>query len=402
MSPLNRTIMNTTFIHRTAQRIPAVALLILLLSACGGSSSTSGAEEGEHHDEEHAAEVTLTPTQISAIGLKTAGLERKTLSGTLKVNGRLMLPPQDQAEVGTLMGGTITRILVTEGQTVEKGQVLAELASTEFLQLQQDYLQSAAQLTVKRADLKRQQDLRTDNINAQRTLEQAQSDLLSAEAQQKGMAEKLKLFGVRADGFTAGDISSTFAIRAPIAGSLHTIGITMGQFAEPNKPLFDITDNRALHIDLTVFEQDLSQVREGQKVTFTIANDAHSSHEAEIYGINRSFEDGQQAVIAHARMKDIDDHLLPKMFIDARIQVKSDSALAVPNEAIVSNGDDHFIFVQHEENAFKQVQVRTGVSDQGYTSVTPFEQLAPDAKVVVAGAYYLLSELTKGSGEHEH
>ena len=110
MSPLNRTIMNTTFIHRTAQRIPAVALLILLLSACGGSSSTSGAEEGEHHDEEHAAEVTLTPTQISAIGLKTAGLERKTLSGTLKVNGRLMLPPQDQAEVGTLMGGTITRI----------------------------------------------------------------------------------------------------------------------------------------------------------------------------------------------------------------------------------------------------------------------------------------------------
>lgn len=395
--------MNTTFIHHTALRIPTVALLILLLSACGGSSSRSeGEEEGEHHDEEHAAEVELTPTQVSAIGLKTAGMDRKTLSGTLKVNGRLMLPPQDQAEVGTLMGGTITRILVTEGQTVEKGQVLAELASTEFLQLQQDYLQSAAQLTVKRADLKRQQDLRTDNINAERTFQQAQSDLLTAEAQQKGMAEKLKLFGVAAEGFTADRISSTFAVRAPIAGSLHTIGITMGQYAEPNKPLFDITDNRALHIDLTVFEQDLAQVREGQKVTFTIANDAHSSHEAEIYGINRSFEDGQQAVIAHARMKDIDDHLLPKMFIDARIQVKSDSALAVPNEAIVSSGDDHFIFVQHEENAFKQVQVRTGVSDQGYTAVTPFEHLPPDAKVVVSGAYYLLSELTKGSGEHHH
>lgn len=399
--------MNTTFIQRIAPRIPAVALLIMFLSACGGSGSTSEAgEEGEHHDEEHeeheGAEVELTSTQIEAIGLKTAGLERKTLSGTLKVNGRLMLPPQDQAQVGTLMGGTITRILVTEGQTVEKGQVLAELASTEFLQLQQDYLESAAQLVVKRADFDRQRDLRTDNINAERTLQQAQSDLLTAEARNKAMAEKLKLFGVEAEGFTAEKIRSAFAVRAPIPGSLHTIAITTGQYAEPNKPLFDITDNRALHIDLTVFEQDLSQIREGQKVSFTIANDAHSSHEAEIYGINRSFEEGQQAVVAHARMIDIDDHLLPGMFIDARIQVKSDSALALPSDAIVSNGDDHFIFVQHEENAFKQVQVRTGVSDQGYTSITPFEELAPDARVVVAGAYYLLSELTKGSGEHHH
>lgn len=394
--------MNTKFIpHYAAPAIMAV-LFALLLAACGGAGEKKTEEEGDHHDEHEGMEVELTPEQFTAVGLKLGTMERKTLSGTLKVNGRLMLPPQDQAEVGTLMGGTIARILVTEGQMVEKGQVLAELASTEFLQLQQDYLESAAQLTLKQADFKRQQELRTDNINAERTFQQAQSDLLSAEARQKAMAEKLKLFGVEPEKLTADAIRSAFAVRAPISGSLHTIGITTGQYAEPNKALFDITDNRALHIDLTVFEQDLSQVKEGQKVTFTIANDAHASHEAEIYGINRSFEDGQQAVIAHARMKDIDDHLLPNMFIDARIQVKSDSTVAVPNEAIVSSGDDHFIFVQHEENAFKQVQVRTGVSDQGYTAITPFATLDSNARIVVAGAYYLLSELTKGSGEHEH
>lgn len=393
--------MNKTFIPNILKNTSVALLLVLLASCGGGASKTEGEAEAEHH-EEHGAEVELSPTQIEAIGVKTSTMERKTLSGMLKVNGRLMLPPQDQAEVGTLMGGTISRILVTEGQIVEKGQVLADLASTEFLQLQQDYLESAAQLTLRRADFNRQQELRSDNINAERTFQQAQSDLLSAEARQKAMAEKLKLFGVDPQKLSADGISSTFAVRAPIAGSLHTIAVTTGQYVEPNKPLFDITDNRALHIDLTVFEQDLSQVKEGQRVTFTIANDAHASHEAEIYGINRSFEDGQQAVIAHARMKDIDDHLLPGMFIDARIQVKSDSTLALPNDAIVSNGADHFIFVQHEENAFRQVQVRTGVSDQGYTAVAPFEPLEPSAQVVISGAYYLLSELTKGSGEHEH
>ncbi len=386
--------MNTQFIQHIMARIPFV-LLLLLFMACGGKKDKPKSKDRE----EHAAEVELTSTQIGAIGVKTASMEQKILSGMLKVNGRLMLPPQDQAEVGTLMGGTIARILVTEGQSVNKGQVLAELASTEFLQLQQDYLESAAQLTLKRADLERQQHLRTDNINAERTLQQAQSDLLSAEARQKSMSGKLGLFGVDAQKLTADAISSTFAVRSPIAGSLHTIAVTTGKYVEPNKPLFDITDNRALHIDLTVFEQDLSQVREGQKVRFTIANDAHASHEAVIYGINRSFEDGQQAVIAHARMKDIDDHLLLGMFVDARIEVRNDSSLAVPNDAVVSSGDDHFIFVQHEQKAFKQVQVRTGVSDQGYTAITPFEPLDPSARIVVSGAYYLLSELTKGAGE---
>ena len=53
-----------------------------------------------------------------------------------------------------------------------------------------------------------------------------------------------------------------------------------------------------------------------------------------------------------------------------------------------------------EPNAFKQVQVRTGASELGFTEITPLSALPADAKVVVKGAYYLLSELTKGEGEH--
>ncbi|MFT3886040.1 MAG: efflux RND transporter periplasmic adaptor subunit [Flavobacteriales bacterium] len=191
-------------------------------------------------------------------------------------------------------------------------------------------------------------------------------------------------------------------MRAPIAGNLHHINVTMGQFIEPNKPILSITDNRALHIDLTVFEQDIAKVQEGQKVTFTIANDPHGAHDAVIFGVNKAFEQGQQAIVVHARMDNTEDQLLPGMFIDARIQVASDSALCVPAKAIVSNGDDHFIYVEHEPNTFKQVQVTTGATDQGYTEIGPLEELGKDVRVVTDGAYYLLSQLTKGSGEHEH
>jgi cobalt-zinc-cadmium efflux system membrane fusion protein len=73
----------------------------------------------------------------------------------------------------------------------------------------------------------------------------------------------------------------------------------MGQFAEPNRQLFDVVDNRFLHIDLMVFEQDVAKVKAGQQVSFSIVNDPHHPHTATIFSINKAFEDNQQAVIAH-------------------------------------------------------------------------------------------------------
>ena len=74
--------------------------------------------------------------------------------------------------------------------------------------------------------------------------------------------------------------------------------------------------------------------------------------------------------------------------------------MCLPTEAIVNNGNDHFIFIEHEPNTYKQVQVTTGTNDMGFTEITPLEKIADNSKIVVKGAYYLLSQLTKGEGEH--
>ena len=89
------------------------------------------------------------------------------------------------------------------------------------------------------------------------------------------------------------------------------------------------------------------------------------------------------------------------MYVEARIQVDDNKTAALPDEAIVSSGDDHFIYVEVEKNQFKQVPVSTGAMDMGYTEIIPMETIPPGAKIVTKGAYYLLSQLTKGEGEHE-
>ena len=109
-----------------------------------------------------------------------------------------------------------------------------------------------------------------------------------------------------------------------------------------------------------------------------------------------------QAVLVHARLDDNDEELLPGMYIEALIMTDSTQAWSLPSDAVVNNGDDHFIFVEGEPNTFQQVAVRTGASELGYTEVKPLTTVTPDARIVIKGAYYLLSELTKGSGEHNH
>lgn len=376
-------------------------LAIALLAACSGAAEPEG--EAGHRDEHgHGPEVALTAEQIAAIGLTTGRMEMRGLKTSLKANGKLVLPPGKEAQASVLVGGIVRDIPVQEGQRVEKGSTLALLENLEFLQLQQDYLETAANLRVLEADLRRQQDLQTDRINATKTVERAQADLSSAQARLAAMAAKLRMFGTDPARLSPETINSSYALRAPITGSLKHIAITLGQFAEPNKPLFELVDNTGLHIDLNVFEHDIARVQVGQKVVFGHAGEPVGQHTATVFAMNKAFESEQQAVLVHAKLDDNGEELLPGMFIEALIMTDSTQAWSLPSEAVVSNGDEHYIFVEDEPNTYKQVAVRTGASELGYTEVLLLSGLPAGSKVVIKGAYYLLSELTKGSGEHDH
>ncbi|MCO6483211.1 MAG: efflux RND transporter periplasmic adaptor subunit [Flavobacteriales bacterium] len=381
--------------HALAVLVPC----LLIPAACGPGKPSP---EDEQHQHEGSTEVALTAEQVQAIGLLTGTMEKRALSTSLKANGRLVLPPDKNAEVSVLAGGLVRDVPVREGQRVAQGQVLATLENLEFLQLQQDYLEASANLKVLAADLKRQQELHGEQISATKTLERAQADHAIMQARQAGIAAKLRLFGIDPAHLLADQLSPSFSVRAPIAGNLQRIAVTTGQYAEPNRPLFTVVDNSALHIDLNIFEQDVARVKVGQQVIFGHAGEPIGHHTATIYAMNKAFESDQQAVLVHAKLDDDGEELYAGMYIEALITIDDTSAWSLPDGAIVNNGDEHYIFVEHGPDTFRQVPVATGASELGYTEVRPLHPVDTTARIVVKGAYYLLSELNKGSMEHAH
>jgi cobalt-zinc-cadmium efflux system membrane fusion protein len=375
-------------------------IAILTFSSCKNNSEEAKKEETTSEQKTQTT-VHFTDAQVKAIGLELGSFENKNLTSSLKINGKLSLPPQYQAQVSILSGGIVKNIYVQEGEFVKAGKTLATIVNTEVLQLQQDYLENNANLSYLEKEYQRQKELRDDNINAGKTYQQAQRELQIAQAKRETLKSKLMQLGINVNNLSSKNIASSIAITAPISGYIQHINLSMGKYAEPNALLFEIIDNHFLHLDLKVFEKDIHKIKIGQQITFSDANDISHTHPATIYAVNKAFEPNEQAVIVHAKINEITETVLPGMYVEARVKINNANAIALPTEAIVNNGEDHFIFIETAKNTFQQIKITTGATDMGYTEVKAIDKVAPDAKVVIKGAYYLLSELTKGSGEEE-
>src|SRR5690606_24528688 len=90
--------------------------------------------------EEHSEAIELTEEQMKAVGIEIGKIELKNLSSVIKASGQLEVPPQNKADVTSLIGGVTKSIFVLEGNYVKKGQTVAMIENPEFIKLQQEYL----------------------------------------------------------------------------------------------------------------------------------------------------------------------------------------------------------------------------------------------------------------------
>ena len=181
-----------------------ILIIAILLAAC--SSTEQNAVTTDEHAAESEGLIHLSPDQQKAIGLTTGEIIQRNLKTSLKVNGKLMLPPQNQAQVSLLVGGIVKDILVQEGALVNKGQVLATIENIEFIQLQQDYLQSKSSLVYLKAEFERQKELQKENINAGKTFQKAESDYTHELSNHNALKQKLSLYNTDANNLNPDNI----------------------------------------------------------------------------------------------------------------------------------------------------------------------------------------------------
>jgi len=425
-------------------------IAVMVIQSCSDSNKEQGdtkPEEENHSEEKETSEVALTDDQIKLMGIESEKLALENISGYIKVNGEVVINPDQESKVGSIIPGRIRKVYVKEGSYVRAGQTLAVIENPQLIDIQVEYINSKNEYEYSKREYERQLKLNSDNIGSKKTLNELESKYKKALADYKTLEEKLSSYKISKNRFdniyedTVANLQRYYSITAPISGNVIERNVSVGQYVEPSADMFHIINTATVFVDLNVFEQDLPYVSAGQKVILDVSVDPYQVYEGQIVFVNKVFDDEKRTVKVRVAINNKNEKLLPNMFVSAKIYIKQESVLAVPISAIETEGDSKYIFVktdelmeietnvehkedehseeEHKEEAgkndkagneehkkgivFKKVIVNTGISDDKFIQIFPLEELKVGEYIVTIGTFYLKSELKKGElGEHEH
>jgi cobalt-zinc-cadmium efflux system membrane fusion protein len=337
--------------------------------------------------------VELTDAQLKNAKIETGKIQKRAISSLLKVNGKIDVPPQNMVSVSAPLGGYLKSTKLLEGMHVSKGEIIATMEDLQYIQLQQDYLTAKAYLTSIEKEYNRQGNLNESKASSDKVFENAQAEFISQKVLVKSLSEKLKLIGINPENLNETNVSRSISIVSPIDGYVSTVKMNIGKYASPTDVLFELVNPADIHLALTVFEKDINKLFIGQKIIAYNNNPDHKKYKCEVILIGQDIT-SDRAVTVHCHFMEYDKSLIPGMFMNAEVEVSTNDAHVVPEEAIVLFEGKQFVFLQETNKKFELQEVTTHNSENGFTQIAfPEGKNIENETFVLKGAYTLLMKM---------
>ena len=339
--------------------------------------------------------VTLTPEQLKSANIITGTIQKTSMHKILKVSGVIDVPPSNIVSASIPLGGYLKYTNMIPGTIVKKGSVLAVLEDPVYIQLQQDYLTAKSKLEYLEADYNRQKGLNETKATSDKIYQLAKSDFESHKYLVKSLSEKLKMIGLHPETLNENNISRSINLYAPIGGYITKVNVNIGKYVTPTDVLFEIIDPSDLHLRLTVFENDATNLKIGNKVTFFTNNNMTKKYAASVIVITPNINE-ERTTDVHCHLANEKVNLYPGTFANAEIELNNAQLDALPEDAIVKWENKPFVFVKQSSDSFKLFAVELGVTTNGFVEIkTPLV----GQEIVLKNAYTLLMKLKNNAAE---
>lgn len=376
-----------------------ILFTFMLLVACGNEKNEQTIDEPRKVIDE----LVISKQQFDGEQMAFGTLSEHDFNSIVKVSGMIDVPTHNQSNVSTFVGGYVTKSPLLIGDEVKKGQFLVALENTDFVELQQQYLEVAEQLNFLKSEFTRQKTLYDENITSQKNFLKSESTYKSNLAHYNGLKKKLQMMNINPTAVENGTITSTINIYAPIDGFVTKVYISNGSYVSPSDVMLEIIDTEHIHLELSVFEKDILKIKKGQDIDFRIPEASDSTYKAKVHLVGTTIDPENRRVVVHGHIENDHTAFIVGMFAEADIIVGSSKGMALPKTAAIQVEDDYFALVLESEETndykFKKIKLDLGLQTENYVEVLNAVSLK-DKKIVVHGTYMLLNEAD--SGEHSH
>ncbi|OOV26442.1 efflux transporter periplasmic adaptor subunit [Flavobacterium sp. LM5] len=363
-----------------------ILVITLLLIGCKKEETAPATTEDD-------GLVRVTQVQFQSAGMVISSPVMKDFDETIKVSGKIDVPPQNRAKVTTFIGGYVKSTQLLVGDRVSKGQALLTLENTAFIDIQKEYLEVAEQLKYLKSEFVRQKTLYDEKITSQKNYFKAESEYKRAMATYQSLKQKLILMHISPVQVEKGKFTSVITIYAPISGDIVIMNANVGMLMAPEDVILEIVDTDHLHLELAVFEKDILKVTKGQKIKFTVPEATKEVFNAEVHLVGKSIEGNDRTINVHGHLEDESkQRLLTGMFVEAAIIFDAKKGLAVPTEAIMKENNKYYVFTlvtNKNGYAFKKLAVSLGEQNEDFSEILPNTSINASAKILTKGVFDL-------------
>ncbi len=366
-------------------------LTVALTVALGGCGSRKGAEAP---DSTVASDSATTVTAAQRGQILTTTIEQKPFSPTILTTGTVNFNGEKSTQVIAAISGPVSKLLVQPGDYVKAGQALAAVASPDFAATVAAYRKAESGFRNAQRIAVLDEKLYANDALAHAELDQAKSDLATAEADRDAALEQLAALGVDAasiDAIRQGRQvpGAQSAIRAPIPGVVVERLITPGQLLQAGAtPTFTISDLSSVWVMGHVFEGDAGSVFKGEPVMVTIDGVA-DSFPGRIDYVGALVDPDSKALAVRILVPNNRDRLKQNMLV--RVEIRGSRARAgivIPVAAVLRDDDNlPFVFVDLGNDRFHRRRIALGGRTGNVYEVT--SGLKAGERLVTQGALYL-------------
>jgi len=368
---------------------------VLIISSCGDKTI----QEEESTEKNIDYTVTLTSAQIKNATIQIGNLEKREISTTLTLNGKIDVPPQNMISVSTPFGGFLKSTKLLPGMHVKKGEVIASMEDQQYIQLQQDYLTAKSKLIYTENEYNRQKELNQSKASSDKVFQQTELEFKTQKISVNALSEKLRLINLNPESLTESNLSRSINVYSTIDGFVSKVNVNIGKYVNPSDVLFELINPEDIHLNLKVFEKDLEKLFIGQKLLTFNNNQPDKKYPCSIILISQDLSADRSADV-HCHFEDYDKTLFPGMYMNAEVQLKLSNVFAINEDAIVNYEGKDYIFISTGVQQYNMKEVKKGSSDNSYTEVNAIDGKDISNSIVVKkGAYSLLMQLKNKSEE---
>lgn len=313
----------------------------------------AGAEQSAVH---------IDSATVQNLGVRTASVERRALTATVRVPGTISWDLRQAVIVSARVDAVVSKLYVRAPYTnVSPGAPLAELLAPQW----------------------------SSAVAESQALQHVQSE--EAKALRGAAQQRLEVLGLSpADGHAIGS-GGQVTLHAPQAGVISTLDVREGQRVNAGQTLMTINGLSTVWVEAALPQAVAGIVRPGTPVTVRVDALPGKLFDGQVETLLPDIDMTTRTQRARIVLANPEGTLSPGMFATVQLDPTPGKAIpVVPDDALVSTGDHTRLIVAEDGGRFRAVAVRTGRAVGGYTEI--LDGLNGGEKVVVSGQFLIDSE----------